>query len=1044
MKFGFASSVKGIRIDARRTAEEAARRAGLPLNDWLNAVILQQATKQGIKAPSQTRLDDGRVSDELSDVHLRLDDLGRRIDQVTRSGTAAYAPRRNRDEADPLVEQFARLEQRIDQLASNITRASATEMPSKHALEFAIAEIAARRRFDKADRAPSQDLTGLEGQMRRITDQIETLRRPGLEEAVAGLRSELTEIGQTLNEAMPRQAMASIERQIQDLAYSIAEGRQAGIDSNALAGIEYGLAEVREVLRELVPAEKLFGYNEAIEALSHKIDLIVTQNDPATIQQLDRLFGVLREMAAHAASDETVSALSARVQALADKIDYLALGGSAGDAFNRLELRIDALSRAVSERVHAGDAAIPRLEALIQSLSGKIEHIQSRGDRTALDHFEERIAKFIERLETTGSRLNHLDAIERGLADLLVYVEAIRLNKETTLSGTNGAENFDFLKQDMARTHEALEAVHGTLGRVADRLTTIEENISSGRAISATGESDILELTQIADAASTHTPKAEGRPLELIARAPTTAPPAHVAPNASPTGSTNAINRTTRPTDVIARSGLQADQPLEPGSGQPGSSAISGLRIAVSEGALGAARPGTPGPASKSSFIAAARRAAQAAGKGPKNRQARSEPFKTTGDIPLRAKVSTRIKSALLAASIVAIVVGLVQVTSNIFNFGIFETTDTKVAANFEPDPTAGSSQLQSGENESVASSEQASKQTAADVDVTATLLAPPTLPSLTPAPQTPKGDPVQSLLNSIEAGSSLSALLSPPLLNTPSAGPPAAKSDVTGTIARTPADGRNARQAAPVTQPPASDSLPAGIGGARLRNAAAAGDPAAAYEVAMRFMEGRGVSANLEEAAKWLERAANKGLPPAQFRYASMLEKGQGVKKDLIAAHKLYVAAAGKGHAKAMHNLAVLYAEGVDGKPDYASAVLWFRKAAEYGVADSQYNLAILVARGLGTEKNIAESYKWFALAAAQGDRDAGRKRDDAAAALDAPTLAAAQEAVKNFAPQTQPAAATTVPEPPGGWDRAAPPPHDRPRAAAPLSISAVASEKP
>ena len=1043
MKFGFASSVKGIRTDARRTAEEAARRAGLPLNDWLNAVILQQATKQGIKPPSQTRLDDGRVSDELSDVRLRLDDLGRRIDQVTRSGTAAYAPRRSRDDADPLGEQFTRLEQRIDQLASHITRASATEMPSKHALEFAIAEIAARRRFDKADRAPSQDLTGLEDQLRRITAQIETLRRPGLEEAISGLRSELTEIGQTLNEAMPRQAIESIERQIQDLAYSIAEGRQAGIDGNALAGIEYGLAEVREVLRELMPAEKLSGYGEAIEALGHKIDLIVTQNDPTTIEQLDRLFGMLREMAAHAASDETVSALSARVQALADKIDYLAIGGSAGDAFNRLELRIDALSRAVSDRVHAGDAAIPRLEALIQSLSAKIEHIQSRGDGTALDHFEERIAKFIERLETTGSRLNHLDAIERGLADLLVYVEAIRLNKETNVSGTNGAENLDFLKQDMARTHEALEAVHGTLGRVADRLTTIEKNISSGREISATGDSDILELTQIADAASTHTPKPEGRPLELIARAPTTAP-AHVVPDASPAGSTDVISRITRPTDVIARSGRQADQPLEPGSGRPGSSAISDLRIAVSEAALGAARPGTPGPASKSSFIAAARRAAQAAGQDPKNRQARSEPFRTSDDVALRAKVSTRIKSALLAASIVAIVVGLVQVTSNIFNFGIFETTDTKVAANFEPDPTAGSSQLQSGENESVASNEQASKQTAADVDVTATLLAPPTLPSLTPAPQTPKGDPVQSLLNSIEAGSSLSALLSPPLLNTPSVGPPAAKSDVTGTIARTPADGRNARQGAPVTQPPASDSLPGAIGGTRLRNAAAAGDPTAAYEVAMRFMEGRGVSANLDEAAKWLERAANKGLPPAQFRYASMLEKGQGVKKDLIAAHKLYVVAAGKGHAKAMHNLAVLYAEGVDGKPDYVSAVLWFRKAAEYGVADSQYNLAILVARGLGTEKNIAEAYKWFALAAAQGDRDAGRKRDDATAALDAPTLAAAQEAVKNFVPRTQPAAAITVPEPPGGWDRAAPPPHDKPRAAAPLSISAIASGKP
>jgi localization factor PodJL len=210
-----------------------------------------------------------------------------------------------------------------------------------------------------------------------------------------------------------------------------------------------------------------------------------------------------------------------------------------------------------------------------------------------------------------------------------------------------------------------------------------------------------------------------------------------------------------------------------------------------------------------------------------------------------------------------------------------------------------------------------------------------------------------------------------------------------------------------------------------------------------MRFMEGRGVPANLEEAAKWLERAASKGLVPAQFRYASMLEKGQGVRKDRGAAQKLYAAAAAKGHAKAMHNLAVLYAEGVDGKPDYANAVLWFRKAADYGVADSQFNLAVLVARGLGTEKNIAESYKWFALAAAQGDRDAGRKRDDAAAVLDAPALAAAQEAVKNFAVQVQPTAATAVPEPSGGWDRAAPPPQDKPRAAAPLSISAVALGK-
>ncbi len=207
----------------------------------------------------------------------------------------------------------------------------------------------------------------------------------------------------------------------------------------------------------------------------------------------------------------------------------------------------------------------------------------------------------------------------------------------------------------------------------------------------------------------------------------------------------------------------------------------------------------------------------------------------------------------------------------------------------------------------------------------------------------------------------------------------------MTGSITRAPA----ANKPPPPATQPAADRLPVAIGGPRLRTAALSGDAGAAYEVAMRFSEGRGVPANLDEAARWYELAASKGLTPAQFRYASMLEKGQGVKKDLESARKLYVAAAGKGHAKAMHNLAVLYAEGIDGKPDYANAAQWFRKAAEHGVADSQYNLGVLAARGIGMDRNIAESYKWFALAAAQGDKDAGRKRDEVATQLDAQTLA-------------------------------------------------------
>ena len=437
MKFDLPWSVKGIRPEARETAQEAARRAGLPLGDWLNAIILQQAATQGVRGPSFNRHGDEGISGYFSNVHRPPDDLKGRIGQVTHSGPVACALRRGREESD--------------QSGELPRRATATAAPVSGPV-------------------PAQDLSGLEAQLRQITNQIEMLRRPGVEGAVTSLRAELGEIGRTLNEAMPRRAIETIENQVQGLNQRVVEGRQAGVDNNALAGIEHGLAEVRDALRGLMPAENLVGYTEAIDALAHKIDLIVVQKDPATLQQLESSIRTLREMATHIASDETVTGLSTQVQALADKIDHLAIGAGVGEALNKLELRIDALSRAMAERAQNGDT---QLEALIQSLSDKIEQIQqSRGDQIELGHFEDCIAKLAERLNATDSRLSHLSAIERGLADLLIHIEDIRANKEAAGFRAESVPGINLLKQDMARTQDTLEAVHGTL----DRVTALSAN----------------------------------------------------------------------------------------------------------------------------------------------------------------------------------------------------------------------------------------------------------------------------------------------------------------------------------------------------------------------------------------------------------------------------------------------------------------------------------------------------------------------------------------------------------------------------------------
>ncbi len=194
------------------------------------------------------------------------------------------------------------------------------------------------------------------------------------------------------------------------------------------------------------------------------------------------------------------------------------------------------------------------------------------------------------------------------------------------------------------------------------------------------------------------------------------------------------------------------------------------------------------------------------------------------------------------------------------------------------------------------------------------------------------------------------------------------------------------------------ADALPEEVGPLALRQAAAGGNPSALFEIAVRYSDGVGVKPDLTQAVKYYEKAAASGLAPAQYRLGSLFEKGQGVAKDLEAAQLWYTRAASQGNAKATHNLAVLYAEGINGEPEFPKAAEWFERSAGFGVRDSQYNLGILYARGLGVEKNLVDSYKWFALAARQGDADAAKKRDEVANILEKAHLAAARLAVDTW----------------------------------------------
>ena len=999
MKFGVPWSVRELRPEARETAKQAARRSGMSLGDWLNAVILQQAAQQGVHARAQGA--DEFYGEDVASVHQRLDDLSRRIDHMTRTGPAAYAPKRP---AAPPPNLAAGLDRAVAEIAARQRalngeparaepRAPAPPLPPAPKPAQAPAPAPATAPAAMRAALPAQDISGLEEQLRRITDQIETLRKPGVEEAINALRTELGDIGRALNDAMPRRAIDAIEKQIAGLTQRIAEGRQAGVDHDSLAGIEHGLAEVRDALHGLTPAEQLVGFHEAIHSLTQKIDLIVAQKDPETLAQLENAINTLRSMVTHIASGDAVSSLAAEVQLLGQKVDYIAHATTGSDVLSNLEHRVAAIADALAERAQNGGAVPPRLEALVQSLSDKIEQIQaSRSDDVAMGHLEDRIAKLVEKLDASESRLGQLEAIERGLSDLLVHIEDMRANKQAGGLRADPSPAVDDLRQDMARTQDALNGVHGTLALVVDRLAKIERDIrgEGGGPVAAAETAPVPG--KIAVRAVSEAP-AEPPRLPAAAQLQVPAPQPPPAPAQQPAPPQVAPRRRAASSLPIDPD-LPPDQPLEPGSGPP----KFGARIAASEAALGGATPAAAATGGKSSFIAAARRAAQTALQQAPNAPMQDEAEQAEESSSLRGKLMKRVKSLFVAASIIAIVAGGAQILGKKFDLGGAGTKTAKTG-NVEVKKTEKVARANGGAPLSL------SPDRPGPIASAVPPLAPPDAP---PAPNALASAPFNM------APGPASSLLNPPDLSGSAGG---TKTDITGSIPR------SVGQPPPAGQPALleGEQLPIAIGGPRLRQAALAGDGAAAYEVAVRFADGRGVPANLQEAARWFERAASSGLAPAEFRYASMLEKGQGVKKDLAAARRLYFAAAAKGNAKAMHNLAVLYAEGIDGKPDYETAVKWFRKAAQHGITDSQYNLGILAARGLGTEKSFVESYTWFALAAAKGDPESAKKRDQVAAQLDPKLLAKAQQAVKAFVPEPQPEGATTVPKPHGGWDAAA-----------------------
>jgi localization factor PodJL len=841
-----------------------------------------------------------------------------------------------------------------------------------------------------ADLAPRDSVTAIESALRNLTARIEISREEGMRETLLKPLTELTEdLRHSLGGANAQASISELEREIKTLSEKLETigkiSREPSAFPDAIERLQEQMQDIHNLLKTAAVNPQSIGQIEKkIAALSEQVDRQRNLSQPslgpseddfvsprfhqAQIESFlkieDRLDDLSRKLeramnapVAPSAQMDSES-LENVVNILADRFAAAQDPKAEHGAVEALQGQIAELARRL-ERSDAGFSALSSLQNSVSDLFAHLEDTRHAASETARDAAREAIRELMEQPERLVKLLPNESGVTREIADLrVVQDEADR------------------------RTHSTLNAVHSTLEKIVDRLAMLEQEIGDAQEASAAG-------MRLAEQSAAFTRARDG--------------------------SIHAVSVPAEMQAVSQKGRLGSNAPadflIEPGTLFPKSKeASTGEDTASAPGERSAAEPGR----SRADFIAAARRAAQAAKADQGQRELPARPR-----IPMAAEVRDEEPRVSLVAQ------------TRDFLFSHKRQLTLSVAALFlvvgayaivrTMNHTAGDA-TSNAQSPAVHSMNDTQMERKAESRASAAIdAAPAQTPQVQPQqaqPQSDKSPPRSGDTSSkTDAPSVRSDLGVAPNLPMMAMGNPPSQKAIAGSDPVVTGSIVGPKTAnAPASESPAAT--------AALRAQADAGNANAQYELATRYAEGRLMPRDLKLAAEWYEKASAHGVVPATYRLGSLYEKGYGVTRDFARAKALYQKAAEQGHSHAMHNLAVLIAEGGDGKPDYATAAVWFRKAAEFGIRDSQYNLAILYARGLGVSQDLVQSYMWFSVAAAQGDEDAGKKREDVAAKLDAKSLAQAKAAVDAFHAREPDRAANEVQPPPGGWEATVPVP--------------------
>ena len=397
-------------------------------------------------------------AESLSGLHRLVDGISHRLDRIaagsqepemlrqledaitTLRGVVSHVA--SNETLDRLAEDIQTLSKRIDQIAET---AATADMVAQ--LDRRIAELADAFAARHAEPAPQVVISSpLEDDLRNIVSRLEQLAttRPDAE------------------------AFGALEQRVTSLTDAVFEVRSFAAMPQP-APVSNDLHSIVERLERLASARN---EHPVLEALEHRIAALTETVE----EQLRR--------------DTQPSAIEYELRSVIERLDRLAAVQHEPSALSALEHRVGLLADAFAT-FRATEPPTAKFEGVLEKLVDRLEGLSlSRADQTALGALEDRIAKLVAKLDASDARLNHLETIEHALAELLIHLEQQRAQQRSPAFAA-AADVRDLMPQELGRlqhdldeirraelnTQDQLEAAHGTLGHVVERLAQIERGM---------------------------------------------------------------------------------------------------------------------------------------------------------------------------------------------------------------------------------------------------------------------------------------------------------------------------------------------------------------------------------------------------------------------------------------------------------------------------------------------------------------------------------------------------------------------------------------